>query len=348
MTAGSETGGPAPGEADGGAETGAPAPGGGNAALSRRRFLRRAGALLGAGAAAGLGYAYGEDTWDLGVTRLEVPVPRLPADLDGLRVAHVTDLHAGPDVPTAYISRALELVRQERADLIALTGDFVSHDWRHLRRIEPELALLKARLGVYACLGNHDQYFGGAPRITASLERLGVRVLSNAATPFPGRRDAWIVGVDDPVNALQDFDMALRHVPPGSFTLLLAHAPDVADAVADLQLDLTLAGHTHGGQICLPLIGPPVVPTRHGPKYASGLFDCRGAHLFVSRGVGIVEPLVRFLCPPEVAVLRLRRADWPLSHGHWGLNLERTLKWGHREMDQLSRSLRHLRGWRRR
>ena len=275
------------------------------------------------------------DTWDLQVTRLDVPVPGLPAELDGMTVGHITDLHAGNDVPDAFVRKALQAVADARPDMIVLTGDYISYDWRNLLRIQRDLARLRPRLGVYACLGNHDVYVGRQRHITEILEQAGVHVLVNSALPFPGRRDAWVVGLGDPVTEQQDFAAALDKVPPASFKLLLAHSSDVLDAAADLGVDLVLAGHTHGGQVSLPLIGPPIVPTKGGPKYAWGLFDCRGTRLFVNRGVGVVNPCVRLCCPPEVAILRLRKADWKLSEGRWGLDLRGPAEWLHERSQQV-------------
>jgi uncharacterized protein len=289
--------------------------------MNRRRFLGVAAAGTAAVAATGLVCAHGESTWDLGLSRLQVPLPRLPAALDGLRIAHLSDLHCGRDVPAEFISRALAMATATRADLIVLTGDFVSYDWRNLLRVQDGLRALRAPLGVFACLGNHDNSRGRAPHVTGILQDCGVRVLCNEAVPLDDAASAWLVGLGDPTTDQHDFDAALRDVPEGVCKVMLAHGPDIVDAAADLALDLSLVGHTHGGQVNLPFIGPPVVPTRYGPRFAAGLFSVRGSRLFVTRGVGIVPPVGRYRCPPEVALLTLRRADWGLSSGAPGLDL---------------------------
>ena len=221
-----------------------------------RRRRRALLVLLGLGVAGALWLRHAapgwRDTWDLQVTRLDVPVPELPADLDGITVGHITDLHVGRDVPTAFVRRALRIVAEAKPDLIALTGDYVSYDWQNLRRVERELACLKAPLGTYACLGNHDTFWGRERHIAAILRRAGIEVLVNQSLPLPGREDVWVVGLGDPTTSRQDFETALRDVPPKGFKLMLAHAPDVVDAAAQLGVDLVLAGHTHGGQVSLP------------------------------------------------------------------------------------------------
>jgi uncharacterized protein len=289
--------------------------------MNRRRFLTIASAATAGVAVTGLACASGDTTFDLGLSTLQVPLPRLPAALDGLRIAHVTDLHCGRNVPAAFVSRALDMARQTRADLIVLTGDFVSYDWQNLRAVQEALRALQAPRGVFACLGNHDVFYNRAPHITDILQRCGIRVLHNEALPLDDAGTLWLTGIGDPTTGQHDFDAALRQVPQDACRILIAHAPDIADAAADLALDLALVGHTHGGQVNLPFIGPPVVPSRYGSRFAAGLFDVRGTRLFVSRGVGFVAPVGRYCCPPEVALLTLRRADWSLSTGAPGLDL---------------------------
>lgn len=289
--------------------------------MNRRRFLGVAAGGTAALVAGGAALRTGECTWDLGLTELQVPVPRLPQALDGLRIAHVTDLHCGPHVPAEFAARALHLAQTAGAELIVLTGDYVSGDGRNLAQVRSALHSLKAPLGVYACLGNHDFFDDRAPQVTRELQDARIRVLHNESLPLTGAAGLWLTGVADPASGREDFDAALRNVPSDVCRVLIAHAPDVADEAADRGMDFALVGHTHGGQISLPLIGPPIVPSRYGSRFASGLFGVRGLRMFVNRGVGVVMPGVRYFCPPEVAVLTLRRADWRLRGGSWALDL---------------------------
>lgn len=291
------------------------------AAVNRRRFLRIAAAGAAGLAGGAVALQTGECTWDLGLTRLQAPVPRLPQALDGLRIAHVSDLHCGPHVPAEFAARALRMIREASADLIVLTGDFVSQDGRNLGMVRSALRSLAAPLGVYACLGNHDYHRGRAPLVTAELNAAGVRVLENASLPLRGAEGLWLTGLADPASGRHDLSTALRDVPSEACKLLIAHAPDMADEAADRRVDFAMVGHTHGGQISLPFIGPPIVPSRYGSRFASGLFDLRGFRMFVSRGVGVVMPGVRYFCPPEVALITLRRADWQLSSGGYAPDL---------------------------
>lgn len=288
--------------------------------MRRRRFL-----ALTVGAAAGLAAgtaacAQGQDTWALRVTRWQVPLPGLPRALDGATVAHLSDFHVGQEVPADFVARALRLAMSHRPDLIALTGDYISHDWRNLFRIGEELAALDAPLGVYACLGNHDSFCDRARFIRDGLTDAGITVLGNSSRRLETHGDAWVVGLDDPCTGRHNFDRALRDVPADAFRLMIAHTPEVVASAEQLGIDLLLTGHTHGGQVNLPLIGPPVVPTRYGPRYAWGLFARGATRLVVNRGVGVVAPAIRYRCPPEVALLTLCRGDWPLSRGQWGVD----------------------------
>lgn len=306
--------------------------------MKRRRFLALA-ASAAAGLAAGtVACAQGQDTWALQVTRWRVPIPDLPRSLHGLTVAHLSDFHVGPEVPAGFVSRALHLTMQHKPDLIALTGDYISHDWRNLARIQRDLAALSAPLGVYACLGNHDSFCDRARFIRAGLRDAGISVLSNTAEPLRGHERAWVVGLDDPCTDHHDFDRALKHVPPGAFCLMLAHTPEVVASAEQLGVQLLLTGHTHGGQVNLPLIGPPVVPTR----YAWGLFARGVTRLIVNRGIGVVSPAVRFRCPPEVVLLTLCRGDWPLSEGQWGVDGRALAKRLRLSIDRIREQVTHL------
>jgi len=169
---------------------------------------------------------------------------------------------------------------------------------------------------VFAVLGNHDYYYKRNRHVVPILEDAGIRLLRNAsALVKEGASALHVVGLDDPVTGHDDIEQALHGVPTGGCRIFLGHCPDVVDDVRRAGGDVLLAGHTHGGQINLPFIGPPAVPSRYGQRFAAGLVDFEGMPVFVTRGVGCVQPYLRFRCPPEVALLTLRKADWPLSSG---------------------------------
>jgi predicted MPP superfamily phosphohydrolase len=256
------------------------------------------------------------ERYDLRVTQWDVPLPRWPEDLDGLRIAHLSDLHLEPALPDRYVSRVLELLNHVDADAIVFTGDLLSTDAAFAERYRQRFADVHAPLGKYAVLGNHDFVQDRSEPITRFLRETGWTVLRNESVPLPGTaRRVWLLGIEDPTTGVADLEKALAGVPPEAVRVLLSHPPDYIDVASAVGLDLVLAGHTHGGQVVVPLLGPVIVPSKYGAKYAWGLFDMDGTRMEVTRGVGMVRPRVRFNCPPEIAVLQLRRGDVKLSKG---------------------------------
>jgi uncharacterized protein len=244
---------------------------------------------------------------------LELELPSWPATLDGLRVALVSDLHAGaPHVDEERIARVVASVREQRADLVLLLGDYVDDEVHFGSAVSPEavagrLAALEAPRGVLAVLGNHDWRHDG-PRVAAALRAAGVPVLENDAAP--AGEDLWVAGVADSRHRRPDVDGALRDVPDGAPAILMSHDPDLFPQVPP-RVALTVSGHLHGGQVGVPLVRRPFLPSRFGERYARGHKVEGGRHLFVTAGLGTTGWPVRLLAPPEIVVLRLRPAAAP-------------------------------------
>jgi predicted MPP superfamily phosphohydrolase len=283
--------------------------------LSRRRFLRWAlGVPLGAtaAAAAAAGYAYGLEPGWLALERVAVCVPDLRPALDGLTVAHLSDLHWGPYTGQQEIHAAVEMVNAVAPDLIVLTGDYVLHSATYAAPCARELAVLRAPLGVYAVTGNHD-YWTDIDVVAAELSAAGLVLLRNESQRLEvGGASLWLAGVDDVYEGHDDLGAALASIPRDEPLLLLAHEPDFADVAAcdPHRIVLQFSGHSHGGQINLPLLGRPVLPPL-GKRYPAGLQTVPGSALqvYTSRGVGVIDPPVRFNCRPEVALLTLGRRE---------------------------------------
>jgi len=277
--------------------------------LSRRRFINVLWRGVAAGAClVGGGVAYAsliEPRW-LKLEQVLVPLDRLPAILDGFRILQLSDLHCGPDLGPEDIARVVQLASQQYADLIVLTGDFVLGTDECFRFCVEELSALVERALVVSCLGNHDHWCG-ADSVVAALEGVGIVVLRNEAQQVAD--GLWVVGLDDVWEQHADLEQALGNVPEDVCVLLLVHEPDFADAAAqDGRVDLQISGHSHGGQVRLPVLGPPIVPYL-GEKYTSGLYRCDAMWLYVNRGVGMTRPAVRFNCRPEVTLLTLRSGE---------------------------------------
>jgi predicted MPP superfamily phosphohydrolase len=245
----------------------------------------------------------------LHLDEVSIPLPTLPPGLDGLRVGFVTDIHFEPDRPTALLERGVALLDDAAPDLILLGGDYVNSSAEGFQRPLALLGRLRAPLGVYAVLGNHD-YWAGGDYIAAQLASAGIRVLRNESERMvaPDGTPWWLVGTDSASRSHLDVEQAFVCLPPRGFRLLLAHEPEVADAVAarGLRADLQLSGHSHGGQIVLPKFGPPLLP-RLGRRYVRGLHH--EPTIYTSRGLGAVPPYFRLNCPPEVSVLTLTRGQ---------------------------------------
>jgi len=245
-----------------------------------------------------------EPHW-LAVERVDVPLSSLPTGLEGFTIAQLSDLHRGPVVSREDIAAAVEVVLRLEADLIVLTGDYVSGSSSYALSCAEALSpLADSGRDVLACLGNHD-HWTDARAVARALDAVGIDVLCNAAREAAD--GLWVAAVDDVWERQADLDKALEGVPTGATIVLLAHEPDYADEVAaDGRVSLQTSGHSHGGQVRLPFIGPPVLPYL-ASKYYAGLHRVGGTWLYVNRGVGMIAPPVRFNCRPEVTLLTLVR-----------------------------------------
>ncbi len=247
------------------------------------------------------------DVYDIEVTRHEVFVGDLPRQFDGYRIVFLTDTHVAPFMRRAFFREVVEQSNRFQPDLVLLGGDFVT--WARHVPLMSELLLtgLSACDGVFAVLGNHD-YWAGARAIREAMEEKGVRFIINRSVRL--RRDGAeiaLAGIDEVYRGEPDPDAALRGIEASRPCIGLSHHPDIIDFLDEHRIDLLLCGHTHGGQIRVPLFGSIVVPSRHEARYASGFHLQERVLMYVSRGIGAVPPL-RILCRPEVATFTLRTA----------------------------------------
>lgn len=239
--------------------------------------------------------------------RIELPLSPGAGRLDGLRIAFVTDTHVGPFTSTYDLRRGLALFDNAPIDVLLLGGDYVSESNLYAPAMADAFAPLAARAhtGTFAAMGNHDLPLG-VDRVRAELERVGVQVLRNehAIVEWHGAPLA-IVGIDDTVVGKADPDRAFAGIPAGVPMLSLWHEADFAEEAARHGAFAQLSGHTHGGQVRLPLIGAIWLPP-DGKRRDMGFFDVDGLALYVARGLGVYRPPVRLCCPPEVTLITLR------------------------------------------
>ncbi|MBI2956244.1 MAG: metallophosphoesterase [Acidobacteria bacterium] len=245
------------------------------------------------------------------ITHQPLRFPRLPADFAGLRLAQLTDIHHGLYTRLEEVERAVELANGLDPDLVALTGDFVSHSANFIAPMARALGRLRARLGVFAVLGNHD-FRVDADSISQALEEQGIAVLRNRHVRLARNGSAVVVaGVDDVDYWAHDLERALLGVIPKTFTILLCHNPVVLPAAAAHGIDLVLAGHTHGGQVDFPRVRSFL--DRRGLRLPArlrhGLEQLGETQMYVSRGIGTVVFPFRLRCPAEIPVLRLETSN---------------------------------------
>jgi predicted MPP superfamily phosphohydrolase len=268
-----------------------------------------------AAAAAGAVGAYAflvEPLW-LQVTRTRIHVRGLHPDLEGFRIALLTDLHAGEGTPLWHIRRAARLAMRQKPDLVAVTGDLAADDATSFAPVLSTLDELRAPHGVWTVPGNHDYTVGIERWRREVAARHNLRDLTNGAEiRRVGRARLCVAGVDDYREGKPRLD-ALPPPEERDFTLLLAHDPDQAEKARREYdaVDLIISGHTHGGQVRLPFVGAVKNPAEFDELYEEGLRRRPWTQVYTSRGVGTVKIPVRFLCRPEVAVLELTGAPRP-------------------------------------
>ncbi|MBT0654103.1 metallophosphoesterase [Geomobilimonas luticola] len=289
--------------------------------MNRRNFLKYSlrGLIV---ATLGKGY-YNSTAAQVELVRVPVRIKQLPTPLQGLKIGLLTDFHSSFIVSDGLIKASADLVMSERPDVIVLAGDFISGSTkflsgsigefkpRYLERCAAALSHLKAPLGIYGVLGNHDFWSGlaavGAICDTLS-KRVGVTWLRNTSVELNKAGATFhLLGVDDYWESSCSLAAACKGINGDSIKILLSHNPDINDdiSLSNERIDLVLSGHTHGGQIVVPFLGQPVMPSKFGQKYRQGLARDGERQTYVSRGVGCLLAPIRLNCMPEATVLTL-------------------------------------------
>jgi predicted MPP superfamily phosphohydrolase len=243
----------------------------------------------------------------LKVERQAIRLPRLPKELDGLRIVQLSDVHHSPFTSRAQVERAVETANELEPDVIALTGDYVSHEPAYAAPCAEMMGRLRARYGVYAVLGNHD-HWTDASLITDLFRAEGITVLVNQGMRFEQRGASfWLAGVDDTMVGLEDLPLAMAGSKSDEMKLLLAHNPMILRRAVRSDVDLVLSGHTHGGQVTWR--SEKNAAGRPRRRLLRGLGRQGDTQIYVTRGLGTVVLPVRYGCPPEVSLLELRRGE---------------------------------------
>ena len=289
--------------------------------LTRRMFLRAAGGALAVGAGLGAYSVIIEPGFRLKLAQWSVPHASWPSAMPPLRIAALTDIHAvEPWMPAARIARIVEAANGLDVDIIVLLGDYVASMPKFRTGLVPiadwagALGKLRAPLGVYSVLGNHDWWTDNWA-VRAGLQQAGIPVLENRAVKIDkGGRRFWLAGLGDQLSihvgrgqyrGTDDLPGTLRQtMADRDPVILLAHEPDIFVKVPD-RVAVTLSGHTHGGQVRLPFIGRPMIPSAYGERFAYGHIIEGGRNFVVSAGLGMTGLPVRFGVPPEIAIITL-------------------------------------------
>lgn len=273
---------------------------------TRRTFLKRlgwatAGLVVGG---TGVDVAY-EKHW-VEVTAPRLSIRGLPAAFEGLRICQITDVHHGPYLSLRRVNELVALALRQQPDIFVLTGDMSHRAEKYVPPVWAALGRLRAPLGTWCVMGNHDHWHG----IEASrrgARQSGIVELRNRAVALErGGARLWLAGVGDLWADTPDLSAALADVPPEEPAILLTHNPDFADEMDDPRVKLMLAGHSHGGQVSPPLIGPIAVPCKR--KYTRGLVQTPVSQIYVCRGLGMATVPFRMGSRPELAVIELTRA----------------------------------------
>ncbi len=272
--------------------------------ITRRSFVKGAlGATAWTTLGASAGYSYWE-SGDLDVHDLKAPFHALPKGFEGMRVAFLTDFHRGSLISQEYVQKSVRRTLSLQPELILLGGDYVDHDPELIAPVMEVLGQLKAPMGVFAVQGNRDIR---ANRILTSTEfaRQGITEITNKGVWLERQGSRlYLAGFDDATLGHPDIPAGISGATPEAVILALTHSPALVDRIRDPRIKLVCCGHTHGGQINLPIIGAPIIP-KGCERYPLGLLPTLTGNVFVSAGVGVAYAPIRFRCPPEISHLTL-------------------------------------------
>jgi hypothetical protein len=258
-----------------------------------------------------MGYGAVVERLDFRVRELDVPLPGLPLDLDGLRILQLSDIHLSAFLHESELAKAIDMALELRPHLTVVTGDLISSRGDPLDACIRQLARVKSDAGTFACMGNHERYARAERYAAEAGARAGIRFLRGQAQTLRfGNSVLNLAGVDyEPLtNRGRYLRGAERLVVPGAVNVLLSHNPDVFPVAARQGYNLLLAGHTHGGQVTVEILDQSINPARVFTPYVYGLFRAGRSAAYVTRGIGTIGIPARIGAPPEISVLRLRKA----------------------------------------
>jgi uncharacterized protein len=278
---------------------------------TRRALLRAAGTAAVAAPFALVGFGAFVERTAFGIREIDIPIPDLHHDLEGLRLVQISDIHLSPFLSERDFARVVDAANGLRAHVMFVTGDLISVRGDPLDACLDQIARLRADAGVLGCLGNHEVYARTEEYTTVQAARLGVLFLRGQSRQLRfGNATLNVGGVDYQKMSDRSYYLhgAERMVSPGALNILLSHNPDVFPAAARQGWDFTLAGHTHGGQVNFEILHYGLNVARFYTPYVYGLYTAGRSSIYVTRGIGTIGMPARLGAPPEISVLRLRKA----------------------------------------
>jgi len=278
---------------------------------ARRRVIQAGGSALMALPFAALGYGMFVERLNFQVREVDVPLSGLAGDLDGLRILQLSDIHLSAFLSEADLERVIGAARELRAHVAMVTGDLISAHGDPLDACIRQLARIKTDAGVFGCLGNHERYANAEVYTKSAAARAGIDFLRHESRQLRfGAATLNVAGVDYQRVSDRRFYLrgAERLVVPGAANILLSHNPDVFPVAAQQGYHLVMAGHTHGGQVTVEILDQSLSAARFFTPYVYGLYGGPRAAAYVTRGIGTIGLPARIGAPPEIALLRLRKA----------------------------------------
>jgi predicted MPP superfamily phosphohydrolase len=279
--------------------------------VGRRRMLYSTGRVLMAAPVIALGYGSFIERHKFHVREVDIPLPSLPRDLDGLRLLQLTDIHLSAFLSEAEFARVIDSANELNPHIVLVTGDLISSHGDPVDACLRQLARLKSDAGIFGCMGNHERYAGVEDYTARAARRLSIEFLRSQARVFRfGESVLNVAGVDyqrigQRKNYLRGAEDMLVS---GALNVMLSHNPDVFPVAAQQGYNLLLAGHTHGGQISIEILDRTISPARFFTPFVYGVYHSQGATAYVSRGIGTIGIPARIGAPPEISLLRLRKA----------------------------------------
>lgn len=256
----------------------------------------------------GLGYMHLE-TYLIKINRISFSSENIPESFQNKTIVFISDVHHGPYVSQKRVAKAVNKINALKPDIVVLGGDYIDLKAKYIDPVFDELEKLKAPLGVYAVLGNHE-YWEDELKVKQRIQKAGFNACDNASYWVRLKSDSIkIGGVGDLWEAKQDIDQTINDVDESDFCVLISHNPDYIETMQTQLVDLTLSGHTHGGQVTFFGLWAPILPTEYGQKYRYGYKQFDHTKAYITSGVGVVGVPFRFFSQPEIAVLKLKKQE---------------------------------------